>query len=363
MANLANACDRRRARSGSGSPALGLLTLLLACAGCGSDANSLRFEIAFARGARAERAALIQARIDEGPCGSQAPVYVSDFAPSDQGERPPALGRGRYAFSARAQDAECFWYAAGCREVNLPDDGRVIAIELQPIAREIRDCDTPACRAAACLPNPDAGMPAAGSAGSPGAARDAATDEDAGPDDDAGAPRPDAGPPPLDPVLVDIEAEAADMLSAPLVRGEDQTAAGGAFISYPYNAEQPLMERQALKRAVPPASDDEGGIARYTFELPRTDNYRLWGRVITSTLDEDSFWLRIDDQPWIQWNDIAHGDQWHWVDIRPFDQRIDRFIMPLTEGRHTLRVSYRELGARLDRLLIVSDLAYVPWDP
>jgi hypothetical protein len=344
-----------------------LLWLSAGALGCSEGRDELRFEIAFADGARADRAALIQARIGRGECGSDRPIYVSDFTPSGHGERPPALGRGRYVFSARAQDADCFWYASGCRELNLPDDGAALAITLAPIARETRDCDTPACHARACLAHaaPDAGLPESGTGGSRSNLRDAGgTGDAAQTDEDAAGPRADAAQAvPPEPVLIEIEAERAEMLTAPLVRSEDPMASNGAYVSYPYDPMLPLEERQALKRAVPPMSDDEGGIAAYRFELPRTDSYRLWGRVITSTLDEDSFWLRIDDGDWMQWNDIAHGDQWHWVDMRPFEQRIDRFVLQLAAGPHTLRVSYRELGARLDQLLIVSDLAYVPWDP
>jgi hypothetical protein len=99
------------------------------------------------------------------------------------------------------------------------------------------------------------------------------------------------------------------------------------------------------------------------FELPRSAQYRLWGRVIAPTLDEDSFWVRVDDGEWIQWNDISHQDQtWHWDDIRPFETRADRYMVPLAEGPHTLRISYRELGAKIDRVVVASELDWVPSD-
>ena len=68
-----------------------------------------------------------------------------------------------------------------------------------------------------------------------------------------------------------------------------------------------------------------------------------------------------DDGEWIQWNDISHQDQtWHWDDLRPFESRADRFMVPFSEGPHMLQVSYRELGAKLDRLVIASELDWVP---
>src|SRR5262249_15232380 len=103
----------------------------------------------------------------------------------------------------------------------------------------------------------------------------------------------------------------------------------GAYLSYPQDAALTLEENQALKRATPPADDGAGGLAIFRFDLPRDARYRLWGRVIAPTLDEDSFWVRIDDGEWIQWNDISHQDMtWHWDHIRPFETRADRFIVP-----------------------------------
>ena len=105
---------------------------------------------------------------------------------------------------------------------------------------------------------------------------------------------------------------------------------------------------------------DAGGTALYRFDVPRSGSYRLWGRVITPTLDEDSFWLRVDDRAWVQWNDIAHSDTWFWVDVRPFEQRLERWIVELDEGEHVIRLSYREIGARIDQLLLTTDVDFVP---
>jgi hypothetical protein len=328
--------------------------------GCG-DNPELRFEIAFAQSELAQRAAVIEARIVEGGCDSEALVYVSTFDPEREGMRPPLLAPGRYAFRVRAQDSECFWYAQGCRAVTLPGGGPAIAVELDAIDVESRDCDAPTCRALACEPAPDAAAPMAGRGGSGGSdagAMDAAANP---PDDDAGEPPRDAGmEPQRPPVQVTIEAESAERLSAPLVRTDNELASGGAYISYPADPEVPLTERQALKRAVAPMDDAADGIALYRFDVPRSGSYRIWGRVIAATLDEDSFWLRVDDRAWVQWNDIAHSDTWLWVDVRPFEQRLERWIVELDAGEHVIRISYRELGARIDQLLLTTDVDFVP---
>jgi hypothetical protein len=332
---------------------------LVALAACKSDAESLRWEIAFESRALGARAALVESRILKGGCDSNEILYVSAFAPDEAGTRPPELDSGSYGLIARAQDEDCLWYAEGCTEVALPRDGAPVLVMLAALDDETLDCD--ACQAVQCGGGMDAGRDARVPTEPPDAAR-----EDGGEpiDDDAGTVPLDAALPP-EPVVISLEAELAVRVEAPFMILQDELASGGAYVSYPWDAALTVEENQALKRAMaPPAdNDDVGGLAFIEFEVPRADLYRIWGKVITPSLDEDSFWLRIDDAAWLQWNDISHQDQiWHWDDVRPFEMRADRFIVPLAEGRHLLRVSYRELGAKLDRIVVASDLDWVPID-
>jgi hypothetical protein len=341
----------------------GVRPLALACAaaaaaaaacGCGSDPEPLRFEIAFEPRSLGARAAAIEARIVKGGCVSDELMYVSIFAPDGAGTPPPQLPPGHYGFVARAQDSNCYWYAQGCAEVELPRDGKAVTVQLAYLAAETLDCDGPTCSSVECSP-PDAGS----DADTPVDEMDGgATDAGVNPDDDAGVEID--GSAPLPPVLITVEAEQADPLLWPLASLDDENALGSQFISYPWDPDQSLDDRQALKRATPPADDAADGLAVYQFEVPRTGIYRMWGRVITPTLDEDSFWVRIDDRDWIQWNDIAHLETWHWVDVRPYEERTDRYPIPLDAGQHTLRISYRELGAKLDQMLFASDMDFVP---
>jgi hypothetical protein len=283
------------------------------------------------------------------------------------GELPSALGSGRFGFAARALDDRCRWYAAGCRELALPrdEDARALVM-LEAMARPALDCAAEGCDDSACDdPIADATVP--GDAG----ARDGGSDASVSPPPvDSGvrdAQPSDAEPPdvalPVDagpPVMIELEAEAGDPLRAPLVRIADDMVSGGEYVSYPWTSEQTLAERNMLKRATPPADDSADGIAVYAFEIAVAGDYRLWGRVQPPTLEEDSFWLQIDEQPWLQWNDISHETPWHWDDVRPFENRNERFLIPLAPGMHRIVLSYRELGARLDKFLLTNDLDFVP---
>jgi hypothetical protein len=327
---------------------------------CKADPESLRWEIDFESSALGARAALVESRILKGGCDAEEILYVSAFAPGEAGTPPPQLDRGSYGLIARAQDASCLWYAQGCTDVSLPRGGAPIVVMLSALGAETLDCD--ACQAVQCG---GGGMDAAVDARTPVFPTDADVPEDAGErsDEDAGeTPEPpDAAP--LEPVVISLEPELATRIEPPLLVLQDDLASGGAYVSYPWDTALTTEENQALKRAMEPAADETSGIALLEFDVPRTAFYRFWGKVIAPTLDEDSFWLRIDDGTWLQWNDISHQDQtWHWDDLRPFEMRADRYVVELEQGPHVLRVSYRELGTKLDRVVIASDLDWVPLD-
>jgi hypothetical protein len=325
----------------------------LCCGACARDPKQLDWQIAFDSPGLRERAAAVEARIAKGGCKSDDFVYLSHFTPGKPGTGPPALEPGIYGFVARVQDKNCRWFADGCTQVALPaKDQRPVSVRVAPVTNEALDCDGPACSLLSC------GSGASGGPASSGSQADAQMQRPPPADEDAGAAPVDAAMPP--PVLIPLEAESADMLRAPLVTIHNDTASGGTCIGYPLDTSLTLEQQQAQKRAMPPA-DDADGMAVYHFVAPRAGSYRMWGMVIASTVDQDSFWVELDTNGFIQWNDIGHGDQWHWSDIRDFERRTERYAFNVSQGRHTLRVSYRETGTLLDKLLIASDLDYIPY--
>ena len=90
--------------------------------------------------------------------------------------------------------------------------------------------------------------------------------------------------------------------------------------------------------------------------------YKLWGRVIAPTDDDDSFWVRVDNGAWTDWNDITAGSAWHWANVTDDTNSDAPVLAGLSAGTHTIAVAYREDGAKLDRVLITNDLTLVPTD-
>jgi hypothetical protein len=91
--------------------------------------------------------------------------------------------------------------------------------------------------------------------------------------------------------------------------------------------------------------------------------YKIWGRVIAPTDSDDSFWISVDGQPFIKWNDIfvrAGGTTWRWDDVRNSDNGNAVVNVNLASGTHQLVVAHREDGAKLDRLVVTNNLSTTP---
>ena len=145
-----------------------------------------------------------------------------------------------------------------------------------------------------------------------------------------------------------IEAELPYSLSLPMMAYEDPDASGGYYISVQpgYNS-----------TGEPPAPY---GVATYSITVTQ-GTYKVSGRVIAPSADDDSFWVHISgattntlnhNSGWVRWNQIQPGTDWHWDDVRSNDDDNQMVEFSLEEGTHTMRIAYREDGAMLDAILI-----------
>jgi len=147
-------------------------------------------------------------------------------------------------------------------------------------------------------------------------------------------------------VTVTAEAESGTV-TAPMQIQADAAASGGSYVT--------VAAGNNSKSSAPP-----DGSTVIPFTVGAAGTYQLWGRVIAPTNDDDSFWVRVDNGPWTDWNDIPAGSSWHWATVTD-DSKGDAIVLTgLAAGAHTVAVAYREDGARLDRVLITNDLALTP---
>ena len=85
------------------------------------------------------------------------------------------------------------------------------------------------------------------------------------------------------------------------------------------------------------------------FTVKTADDYSVFARLNCPSADDDSFWVKMDDGAFMMLNGLGTRG-WDWVKLSNF---------PLTAGEHTLKIAYREDGAKLDKISISND-RYAP---
>lgn len=90
---------------------------------------------------------------------------------------------------------------------------------------------------------------------------------------------------------------------------------------------------------------DVNGQIIYNFNVTEAGDYGLWARTIAPNVSDDSFWISIDNGAWFSWNNIAPSTSWVWSKANNYT---------LSIGTHTLKIGYREDGAKLDKILITN---------
>ena len=152
----------------------------------------------------------------------------------------------------------------------------------------------------------------------PGGYSDDAPDDPA-PDDPARPTTPPPTTPPPTAQTIVVEAESG-VLVAPMAVGTDTKAQGQRFVSQ--------------------VSGSAAGKVTFTVNVPVAGRYALAGRVIAPNGSSDSFLYKIDAGATTTWN-LGTRSSWTWV-TGP--------TLTLAAGQHTIVISKRENGARLDAI-------------
>lgn len=125
---------------------------------------------------------------------------------------------------------------------------------------------------------------------------------------------------------------------------DDGNASNGQYVMTPAGTES-LAE----------ASADTADHIIFNFHASEAGSYKLWGRVITPTANDDSYWIKMDDDTtWAMWNSIPGGSTWHWAIVFDQSNGSQEMTYDLDTGYHTLSICYREDGAKLDKLLLTN---------
>ncbi len=144
----------------------------------------------------------------------------------------------------------------------------------------------------------------------------------------------------LDPSPAAIAFEAEEgIIKHPMVIAEDQVAYSGKYILIPNG-------------------DVSDGYATYTFQVTSPGNYVVWGRVLASDGESDSFFVSMDGNADSLW-DVVHSTSWTWDKVNNRNGA-DPVVYNLAAGTHTLIIKQREMETKLDGIVISKDIDTVP---
>ncbi len=114
----------------------------------------------------------------------------------------------------------------------------------------------------------------------------------------------------------------------------DPTASKGAYVTIKSGLNSPNTA---------PANNSENQVV-IPFTIEKAASYQFLAKVIGASATDDSYWVKVDDGPFVGANGLA-GKDWQWGRLTS---------ATLSPGEHTLTVTYREDGAKLDKVLITN---------
>jgi len=90
------------------------------------------------------------------------------------------------------------------------------------------------------------------------------------------------------------------------------------------------------------ASKDSANAIYFPFTAKSDTTFYVYGRLNCPNLKSDSYWVKIDDQPFAFVNGLATS-VWKWTKLKSYN---------LKAGKHTLAIANGEVGAKLDKIVI-----------
>jgi hypothetical protein len=150
-----------------------------------------------------------------------------------------------------------------------------------------------------------------------------------------------------DTVKIWLEAEGG-VLHAPMAAASNAQASSGQYIWIP-NGQGNISD-----------ASQPGGYAEYSFQVSKAGNYIVWGRVISNSDGDDSFFVSMDYGVYSLWDTQMGGTEtWVW-DLVNNRGGADPVVYFLTAGSHVLTIKQREDGTKIDKILITDDMQYTP---
>lgn len=113
-----------------------------------------------------------------------------------------------------------------------------------------------------------------------------------------------------------------------------------------------------LYLAVPSGNGGQRGVdngmngeATYRFDVSTPNSYAVWLRVNTDNQNRDSFFISMDDGPFVTFEAQDTGGDWRWVRVH---ERDNPFLLNLEIGAHSLMIRQRDELARFNAIAVTT---------
>lgn len=120
------------------------------------------------------------------------------------------------------------------------------------------------------------------------------------------------------------------------------------------------------------SNSSESGEVNLNFTVDKTENYYIWGRVLSQTYSMDSFYVSVDGGVIDIWDTAENtwSPNWQWTRVTgridnnnaPSQNNANPRVFSLSSGQHNIKFTGREPGAKLDKIVITNDPNFVPTD-
>ena len=128
-----------------------------------------------------------------------------------------------------------------------------------------------------------------------------------------------------------LEAECA-LVGSKWVTGSNASASQGAYVYAP--GSRSMTEAPGV---------GETDHLRFVLTAAQAGDYQLYARILAPNVDSDSYWIRVNEGPWIRWSSgILTTGLFEWNQLPK--------ALTLREGTNLIDVAYREGNTRLDKL-------------
>lgn len=103
------------------------------------------------------------------------------------------------------------------------------------------------------------------------------------------------------------------------------------------------------------------GTVTSTINIPQTNTYAFWGRMMSQDAQSNAFYLQTDGGCAIDVGDMAtmSANTWTWVNYQNGNPQ-SPILLNLTAGQHTVTFSGNKPNVKLDNAIVTTDLTCIP---